>query len=47
MSGTQGGFFNNNSQNGYQNNQNKSDFLSFKNITEKQLVTNSMQFNGY
>ncbi len=48
MSGTQnGGFFNGNAQNGYHNNQNKSEFLSFKNITEKQLVTNNMQFNGY
>jgi hypothetical protein len=46
MSGTQGGggFFNSNSgsSNGYYNNQNKSEFLSFKNITEKQLVTNNM-----
>ena len=46
MSGTQGGpggFFNNqNGNNGYHNNQNKSEFLVFKNITEKQMVTNSM-----
>jgi hypothetical protein len=52
MSGTQGGaggFFNSNSNssNGYYNNQNKSEFLVFKNITEKQMVTNNMQFNGY
>lgn len=52
MSGTQGaagGFFNSNtnSSNGYYNNQNKTEPLFFKNITEKQMVTNNMQFNGY
>ena len=55
MSGTHGnqGFFNGNaggaSATGYYNNngKNQSDFLVFKNITEKQLVTNNMQFNGY
>jgi len=51
MSGTQGqGFFNSQAQSSnstYHNGKNQSDFLSFKNITEKQLVTNTMQFNGY
>ena len=54
MSGSHGGasgFFNNQanstSSTGYHNNKNQSDFLVFKNITEKQLVTNTMQFNGY
>lgn len=44
MSGTQGGpggFFNSQSSNG------KVEYISFKNITEKQMVTNNMQFNGY
>jgi hypothetical protein len=51
MSGTHGGgqgFFNNqsnsNSSTGYYNNngKNQSDFLVFKNISEKQMVTNNM-----
>lgn len=52
MSGSHGGangFFNqaNSSQSNYFNNKNQSDFLVFKNISEKQMVTNNMQFNGY
>lgn len=50
MSGTHAsGFFNSGgNQNGqYYNNKNNNEFLVFKNITEKQLVTNTMQFNGY
>lgn len=52
MSGSHGGangFFNqaNSSQSNYYNNKNQSDFLVFKNISDKQLVTNTMQFNGY
>lgn len=48
MSGTQSGFFNQGGNpSGYSNNKNNNDFISFKSITDKQLVTNTMQFNGY
>lgn len=48
MSGTHSGgqgFFNNqggSSGSNYYNNKNNSDFLVFKNISEKQMVTNTM-----
>jgi len=43
MSGTQSGFFNQGGNpSGYSNNKNNNDFISFKSITDKQLVTNTM-----
>lgn len=39
-SNTGTGFYN-------QNNKNQSEFLHFKNITDKQLVTGSLPYNGY
>lgn len=53
MSGTHSGgqgFYNNqggSAGSNYYNNKNNSDFLVFKNISDKQMVTNTMQFNGY